>query len=93
MQVVNNKSLSRFELQLPDGEYAFMEYRWLKGNMVLMRTFVPAGARKQGIGGRLVAAAFQHARDKELKVVIYCPFVDKYVQQHTEYQDLIATNK
>ena len=42
MEVTNNKKEFRFEILLPDGEIAKLEYRWLKGSMVLMHTLVPA---------------------------------------------------
>lgn len=47
--IVNNKKLSRFEIALDSGEYAILEYRWLKGNMALMHTFVPSEVRTKGV--------------------------------------------
>ena len=90
MEIVNNKRQFRFEVQMPDGEYAILEYRWLKGAMVLMHTIVPPSARQKGVGAALVKYVLDHVRAHNLKIVIYCPFVDKYVKQHPEYQDLVA---
>ena len=89
MDIQNNKKQFRFEILLPDGEYATLEYRWLKGSMVLMHTLVPVSARGKGIGNILVKYVLDYARSQNLKLVIYCPFVTKYMQSHPEYNDLV----
>ena len=88
MIVTNNKKEFRFEIQLPGDEVAYLQYRWLKGDMVLLHTVVPASSRKSGIGSILVKQVLDYVRQAGLKVVIYCPFVAKYVREHPEYDDL-----
>jgi uncharacterized protein len=90
MEVVNNKKQFRFELLLPDGEYATLDYRWLKGSMVLMHTLVPVSARGRGVGATLVKQVLDYVRSQNLSVIVYCPFVTKYMKAHPEYNDLIA---
>lgn len=89
MEIINNKEKSQFEISFPDGEYAVLTYRWLKGSMVLMHTLVPAAHRKQGIGAELVKYALDYARSQNLKIIVYCPFVAKYLKDHPEYNNLI----
>lgn len=88
-QAINNKRQFRFEITFDNGEVAFLEYRWLKGNMVLMRTLVPAAMRGQGYAAELIKAAFEHARNHELKVIVYCPFINEYLKTHSQYADLL----
>lgn len=88
--VINNKKLFRFEMDLGESGPAYLDYRWKKGDMVLMRTFVPTAERGKGIGEQLVIAALEYAREKGLKVVIYCAFIEAFVKEHTEHADLIA---
>ncbi len=90
MEVVNNKKQFRFEIALPDGEFATLEYRWLKASMVLMHTIVPISARKQGIGSFLVKYVLDYARAQNLKILPYCPFVALYIKEHPEYAALVA---
>ena len=90
MEAVNNKRLSRFEIALPDGEFATLEYRWLKGSMVLMHTLVPPSGRNKGVGAAIVKYALEYVRANGLTVIVYCPFVTKYMQQHPEYNDLVV---
>ena len=93
MEIVNNKKEYRFEIVFPDGEIARLEYRWLRGSMVLMHTIVPVTERKKGIGAVLVKYVLDYARTQNLKIIIYCPFVAKYVKEHPEYGDLVAPNQ
>jgi predicted GNAT family acetyltransferase len=90
MEVVNNKKLFRFEILLDDGEYAVLQYRWLKGSMVLMHTLVPRSAQNKGIGSILVKGVLEYLREHNLKIIVYCPFVAKYMRIHPEYNDLKA---
>jgi predicted GNAT family acetyltransferase len=89
LKAVNNKKQFRFELVFENGEIATLDYRWLKGSMVLMHTVVPKDMRGQGIGASLVAQVLDHARQHHLKIISYCPFVTKYLEDHPEYTDLI----
>lgn len=89
-EVINNKKLFRFEINPGENSLTYLEYRWKKGDMLLMRTFVPVAERGKGMGALLVKTAMQYAVEKGLKVVVYCPFIDAYVKTHTEYNKLLA---
>jgi len=90
MNVVNNKKQFRYEIALPDREYAYMEYRWLKSNIVLMHTLVPKAERGKGYASMLVKGVFEDIRQKGLKAIVYCPFVARYLETHHEYEDLLV---
>jgi len=90
MNITNNKRMFRFEATMPDGEVAWLEYRWLNGNMVLMHTLIPAAARGTDIGTLLVAYVLQHAATHQLKVIVYCSYVQHYIDTHDGYSHLIA---
>jgi uncharacterized protein len=89
MEVTNNKNEFRFETPVGGGELAVLQYRWLRGSLVLMHTLVPVAARGKGTGATLVKYVLDYAREQHLKVVIYCPFVERYIKEHPEYNDLI----
>ncbi len=80
----------RFEAMLPDGEMASLEYRWLKGSMVLMHTLIPVSARGSGIGTQLVSYVLEHARSHSLSIIVYCSYVQHFIDTHVEYSDLLA---
>ncbi len=89
MEVVNNKKEFRFEAQLPGGEYITLTYRWLKGSIVLMHTFVPAAAQGSGLGKEFVHQVLEYIRAQHLKMIVYCSFVAHYLKSHPEYNDLL----
>lgn len=93
MEVINNKKEFRFEIQLPDGEFARLDYRWLKGSIVLMHTVVPKSAQGKGVGAFLVKYVLDYIRQNGLKMIVYCPFIVKYLEKHPEYNDLLDTSK
>lgn len=90
MQVINNKERFRYEIALDNGEFAYLEYRWKKGDMVLMHTLVPKESRGKGYAAMLVKYVFEDLRNRGLKAIVYCPFVTAYLKKHTEYSDLVA---
>jgi predicted GNAT family acetyltransferase len=91
VEVINNKRQYRFETPIGDGEMATLEYRWLKGSMVLMHTLVPKSGRGTGVGSALVKYVLDYARDHNLKIIVYCPFATLYLSKHPEYNDLLDT--
>ena len=90
IKVVNNEKALHFETLLSNGEFAFIEYRWNKGNLVFMHTWVPEGFEGQGIAAALAKFALEYAKEKQLQIVVYCPYVNAYLKKHPEYQVLLA---
>lgn len=86
--VSNNKELLRFEIEL-EGEFAYIEYRWYKGDIAFMHTVVPEAMQGKGIASLMAKEALEYAKREKLKIMLYCPFVAKYVKEHTEYASLI----
>ena len=86
-EIRQNEAESRFETL--DGA-AYMQYGDYKGNLALMKTFVPEEKRGQGIASALAAFAFQYAKEKELPIMMYCPFVSAYVKQHPELRQQLS---
>jgi hypothetical protein len=90
MEITNNKRGYRFEILTESNDTAYLEYRWQKGNMLIMRTFVPASARLTGLGSKLVQHALTYAAQHGIQLKAYCPFAAKYLAGHPEYQHLVA---
>jgi predicted GNAT family acetyltransferase len=92
IKIINNEKNLHFETLLINGEFAFIEYRWHKGNMALMHTLVPEGFEGKGIAAALAKFALEYAKEKQLQIVVYCPYVNAYLKKHTEYQALVVKN-
>ena len=88
ISIVNNEKRSHFETEI-NGEFAFIEYRFYKGDIALMHTFVPESARGKGIAAALAKFALEYVKEHKLKLMVYCPVVSKYIKEHPEYEVLI----
>ena len=87
--VVNNTADYQFEV-VSGALTSKLEYRMGKDRIALIHTEVPDELQGQGIGSDLVKTALQFAKDKDLKVLPYCPFVAAYIKRHPEWQDIVA---
>ena len=88
--IINNEQQLHFETRLEDAELAFIEYRWHKDVLVLMHTVVPEQHEGKGIAGALAKFALEYAREKKLKMLVYCTYVKGYMKRHPEYDDLLS---
>jgi hypothetical protein len=90
--VVNVPEASRYELR--DGERMIGElaYRRRDGRLALIHTEVDESLERRGLGSTLVTKALDDARSEGLEVVPLCPFVEWFIEQHPEYQDLAAAD-
>ncbi len=90
LTVMNNKKLLRFEVSL-NGEFAYIEYKWYKGDLAFVHSVVPKSFAGKGVGGKLARAGLDYANVEKLKIMFYCPFVSKFVKEHEEYHHLVDT--
>lgn len=82
--ITNNERLHRFETTIQN-ETAFLEYRPYKGDIALMHTLVPPALEGQGVASALAKYAFDYAKQHNLPVMVYCPFVAAFLKRHPEY--------
>ena len=67
-----------------DGEVAVLTYRLRAGRLVLTHTEVPPALEGRGIGGKLVLAAIDRARQDRLTIVPLCPFARSWLERHRD---------
>jgi predicted GNAT family acetyltransferase len=87
-QVINNTEEYQFE-DHSGSLVSTLEYLFGKSLIDLVHTEVPVVLVGQGIGSSLVEAAMEYAKAKNLKVLVYCPFANGYLQRHPEWNDYI----
>lgn len=91
VNVTNDPKRQQFQVNM-EGEVAYLEYRWSDGVLVLMHTEVPDKLAGRGVGSALAAFAFGYAREKEVRVKVYCPFVAAWLKKHPDWQDIVVTD-
>jgi hypothetical protein len=87
--VVDNKTRSRFELDI-DGGIAFANYRLTPQAVIITHTETPSNLRGRGIASELIRGALDLIRADGRKVIAGCGFVVDYLRKHPEYADLVA---
>lgn len=89
LSVAENGDEHRYELLDDSGTVlGYLEYLVREDFIVLPHTEVDRSLRGQGWGDRLVRHALDDLRTKGAKVYPTCPFVDRWMQRHEEYEDL-----
>jgi predicted GNAT family acetyltransferase len=88
--VHDNKTMSRFELEVEGGGVAFANYRLAPGVIIITHTETPRELRGRGIASTLVKGALALIRAEGLKVVAGCGFVASYLDRHPEEADRVA---
>ena len=89
LEVADHPEHERFEIHA-DGELAgFVDYRLHDGELALLHAETLAGFRHRGLAGQLVQFSLDSARERQLAVLPYCPFVRRWIADHAEYADLV----
>jgi predicted GNAT family acetyltransferase len=87
----HNASNQRFEINI-DGQLSVLEYAFKNRRLFLTHTEVPPALEDRGLGTKLAHAALEYARQNELAVVVFCPFVKEYLGGHPEYQSFVTAS-
>ena len=88
LPIIHNTKLSRFETEL-EGEYAFVEYQFYKEDFAIMHTYVPVHARGRGIASALAKHVLDYVKEQDLRLLVFCPTVARYIRTHPEYRVLL----
>lgn len=89
VSLTDNPEAERFEALYGGELLGYITYQIVDGVMRLPHTYVTPEARGQNIAALLTEAALQTARAQRLRVVPICWYVDRYIQRHPQYRDLL----
>lgn len=84
LPIVENAAQSRIEAALGN-EIAVLEYRVEGDRMLFTHTETPPAFRGRGIAEKLVLEGFRLARERGLKIVPICSYVDAVLRRHPEF--------
>src|SRR3954451_24471684 len=90
--VSDDPERERYEIQVGGEPAGFVQYKAKPGQIALPHTEIDDRFEGQGLGGKLVSFALDDARERELAVLPFCPFVRGYIQRHREYVDLVPAD-
>jgi hypothetical protein len=93
LQMADDPDQARFEIRA-DGELAgFILYHLRGDEIAFTHTETDDRFRGQGIGGYLVRSALDSVRQRNLAVLPYCPFLNRWMIEHPEYADLVPGDR
>lgn len=87
--VKNDLTSNRFFLEI-EGDEVYLMYDESKNVIDLYSTYTPPQLRGKGLAGKVVKAALEYAKGKNLKVIPSCWYVKKFIEDNPEYQSLIS---
>ncbi|MGK5532708.1 GNAT family N-acetyltransferase [Streptomyces sp. URMC 129] len=97
-RVADNPERSRFEIfdEGEDGGAAlagFAEYHLSEGEIAFIHTEIDSRFEGRGLAGALARAALDAARERDLAVLPYCPFIRGWIGKHPEYAELVPQER
>jgi predicted GNAT family acetyltransferase len=88
-EVRDNRERFRYEILVDGAVVGFMDYTMRGGRLVIVHTEVDPNRQEKGLASTLVRFALDDARGRGLQIVPVCPFVERFVERHPEYDDLV----
>ncbi len=90
MEIQHDKEKQRFFVKI-DNKEAELTYKKVEDNVLNFdSTFTPEELRGQGLAGKITKAALEYAQAHNLKVIPGCPYVEKYIEKHSEFESILA---
>lgn len=92
-QVTDHPDQERYEIDVDGVRGGFVQYLRGTDEIALIHTETDPRFRGHGLGGHLIAAVLDEARQQGVAVLPYCPFVRRYLAEHPAYLDLVPAGR
>lgn len=86
----DNPAESRYEIWLDDEQVGFAVYKKSEEVIAFTHTQIDEGHEGQGLASKLVKYALDDVRTQNLPVLPLCPYVQRWIDRHPDYQDLLG---
>lgn len=87
--VTHNNKEKKFET-VYEGITGFLQYEIKDADLSLLHTEVHEKIGGKGVANALAAYAFDYAKTHDMKVIIYCAFIDAYVKRNPLLKSLVT---
>lgn len=93
IQQEDNSNFGSFYIEEKGNRIAELAYTWRSNDVISIdHTEVDENLEGKGVGSALVDRIVTFARQKGIKLILYCPFAKTVFERHQEYNDLLATH-
>jgi predicted GNAT family acetyltransferase len=89
----DNPDEHQFEIYVDDELAGFTIYRARPGIRAFIHTEIDPAFEGQGLGGQLITAALDLARENGDDVLPFCPFVNNFIATHEDYLELVPADQ
>ncbi len=86
--VTDDTDNHRFVATVDGTQAGFVVYYLTQGRYLLVHTEVDEQFQGEGVGSKLVRGMLDEIRERGSSVVALCPYVQKWIGKHDEYQSL-----
>ena len=86
--LVKNEEKKRFEIEV-DGHFAFIDYRELRHQIVLVHTEADPELAGTGAAAAVVEKTLNWIEQSPKKLLPYCPYVFAYIKKHPEWKRIV----
>ena len=91
--VTDNPKASRYELHVGGELAGFIDYQ-LDGQVIsLIHTEVDSSFQGGGLASSLARFSLDDARNRQLAVLPFCPYVQSWLKKHPDYADLVPADR
>lgn len=85
-KIIHNETAHRFEYA-ENNATAFIEYSLHNSSIDFVHTIVPDSLSGKGIASALTEYAFKYAKEKNIPVIVHCPYILAYLKRHPELNE------
>ena len=89
----DNPDQHQFEIYVDNALAGFAVYRARPGLRAFVHTEIDPAFEGQGLGGQLITAALNAAREADEAVLPFCPFVNSFIAKHPDYLELVPEDQ
>jgi predicted GNAT family acetyltransferase len=94
--VIDNPAESRFEIYVGGERAGLVQYHIPDHDATvisLLHTEVDDRFQGMGLAGKLARAVLDSARERDLEVLPYCPYIKSWIAKHPDYTDLVPEDR
>jgi hypothetical protein len=88
--VVHTPDRSRYEIHVDGAVAGFAQYVERGDVIDFVHTEIDDAYEGHGLGGELARGALDAVRAEGRQVIATCPFIRDWIEEHEDYQDLLA---
>lgn len=89
-ELIDNTSRNRFEM-VQEGLLTHLDYALEGGLVRLLYLEVPRELQGRGFAADLLRTVLIRVRERQLKVIPVCSYVQIFLRRHPEYDDLLIS--